>query len=310
MVDVGRWQPLTRLIDRDTGDRRIVLQLIQHVVAFEIGVRIGRMRDLKCQPRQREAGILGGRPDPEHRHIKRRTIGVEPEIGAAQRDPGMIEAQRPKSHVMALARTVADRLLKSPVLTAAEQIERTERRRRIRLVEHESFGHAQAARHAELVGNRPAALGEGCVQLRDGADQHQIDRIARKSVAGRRIARHPLALQNLQAHANGPWQDQIGGYAVGHRHRHDPGQSVVGGVEDDEDDQPDAEDAQRRDNRPLNHAFEPTDHLSVLPGSRIALTHTAFIDDGTGIDLDLAPQLREPFFVTDELAIARGDIVS
>ena len=52
-----------------------------------------------------------------------------------------LQAQRPEADVVALARAHVDRFLEADILLAAEQVERTERRGRIRPVQYEGDGH-------------------------------------------------------------------------------------------------------------------------------------------------------------------------
>ena len=81
------------------------------------------MRDLKREPRQRDAGILGARANPVDACCVVRTVGIQPETRFPHIGFGISEAQGPEANVMALARAVVDRLLKTDVLTATEKIE-------------------------------------------------------------------------------------------------------------------------------------------------------------------------------------------
>ena len=79
--------------------------------------------------------------------------------------------------------------------------------------------------------------------MRARSFQHKIHRIARQTVAGDGVTRHALALQDLQAHAHGAWQHDIGRDSVGDRGGQNPGQPVIRKPENDEDNQPYAESA-------------------------------------------------------------------
>src|SRR5271154_5228886 len=107
-------------------------QLRDDVIPLGIGVGVGGMSDLEREPGQGETGILGAGSDPIDACGFRRPVGVEPEARGAQRLVRARDAQCPEPDVMALARTVIDRLLEADVLAAPEQIEGTERSGRAR----------------------------------------------------------------------------------------------------------------------------------------------------------------------------------
>jgi len=67
--------------------------------------------------------------------------------------------------------------------------------------------------------------------------------VAGQSVAGNREARHKLALEDLEAHANGTREDDIRPDRVSKAQSQHPGQPAVGKFEDHVDNQPNAEDA-------------------------------------------------------------------
>ena len=102
------------------------------------------------------------------------------------------------------------------------------------------------------------------MQLAQRADEHEIDGIAGQPVAGDGVARHPLALEDLEAHANGARKDDVGRYCVGGSQREDPRQPVVGKLEDDEHNQPDAEDAQCQHEQALQEAFQRSQHPPAM----------------------------------------------
>ena len=66
--------------------------------------------------------------------LSSRTYALEQTVRALQ-------AQRPEADVVALARAHVDRFLEADILLAAEQVERTERRGRIRPVQYEGDSH-------------------------------------------------------------------------------------------------------------------------------------------------------------------------
>src|SRR6202035_668853 len=76
--------------------------------------------------------------------------------------------------------------------------------------------------------------------------EDEVDRVARKSVASDGEARHALALQDLETHADDARQEHIGRERIDETQRQNCRQPAVGEAEN-EDDQPDAEGAQRED---------------------------------------------------------------
>src|SRR5215831_1347401 len=205
---------LTRLELIDLPDDPIFDQLSDDVVAFGIRIRVGRVGDLKGQLRQGKARILGAGSDPVNACILRWPVGVEPESGRSPCGLGERKVQSPESNMMALARAVIDCLLKTEVLAAAEKIEGAERSGSVRQVQYKCPDHLPRAFQAQPISLRPAGGCEGGVKLLERTSEHEIDRITGQSVAGDRIARHPLALKDFQAHANDSWQDDIGSNSI------------------------------------------------------------------------------------------------
>src|SRR5262245_10459458 len=136
------------------------------------------MRDLKCKPRYRDTGVFGACTDPVDAFCVGRTVPIEPEARFSQIGLGIGEAQRPESNVMAPARAVIDRLLKTKVLTTPKKIEGTERGCRIGRVQYECPDHVPGACEAEPIGLRPASNFKGSVKLLQRPRQHEINRIA------------------------------------------------------------------------------------------------------------------------------------
>lgn len=253
MVDVGR-QVMAGLVERRRADHAAGRQGIDDMGPLQIGVGIRRMRDLERQPRQRKSGVARSGAEPDDALALVRPVFVEPEARVRDVDLRLRQALRPEAHVMALARTVADRLLEADVLAAAEEIERAEGRGRIGRVEHEGPDHAPCAFGAERVGARPAGGGKGRGELREVAHEREIDRIARQAVAGHRIGRHMLAVEDFEAHAHRIGQHDIGRREIGRAEREDQRQFLIREAEDDEDDQPDGEGAERQNRHTLKKA--------------------------------------------------------
>src|SRR5262249_50561852 len=208
-----------------------------------IRIRVGRMGDLKGELRQGKARIPGAGSDPANACILRRPVGVEPESGRPPCGLGERNVQSPKSNMMAFARAVIDCLLKTEVLAAAEKIEGAERSGWVWQVQYECPNHIPRTFQSQRIGRRPAGGREGGVKLLARTNEHEIDRITRQSVAGDRIAGHPLALKDFQAHADDTWQDDIGCDSISRGQSQNPWQPAVCKFEDYKDDQPDAENA-------------------------------------------------------------------
>ena len=154
----------------------------------------------------------------------------------------MGKGQRPKSDVMALAWAVIDRLLEADVLAQSEQIERAEGRGRMGRIADERRDHAPRACQPQPVSLRPSGSCKGGSKLLQRACQQEIDGVAGHTVDGHRKTRYMSALQDLEAHPNGTWENDIGRETVGRAQRQYPGQSVVGKSKDDKDDQPNSRD--------------------------------------------------------------------
>ena len=131
VVDARGGEPLARLIDIDVADDATLLEFSDDEIALGVRVGIGGVRHLKCQPREREAGIFGAGSDPQDLAMVRRAILIQPKAHPAQHGLGALEAQRPKAHVMTPARAVVDGFLEADILAAAIKIERAERRGRV-----------------------------------------------------------------------------------------------------------------------------------------------------------------------------------
>src|SRR6185503_19518421 len=149
----------------------------------------------------------------------------------------MCGVQGPESDVMALPRAVIDRLLEADVLAASEKIQRAERGRRIRRVEHECPDQAPRAGEPQRVRLGPAESPEGGAKPMQRSNKRKIDRIARQSVARHRVARHEFALEDFKAEANDSREYDVGGRSIGDGDSQNPWQPVVGGFKDNKDDQ-------------------------------------------------------------------------
>src|SRR5476651_2184513 len=108
---------------------------------------------------------------------------------------------------MAFPRTVIDGLLKADVLTAPEKIEGAEWSGRVRRVENERSNHVPRASQTQPIRFRPPEGRKGRPKLLERAYQCKVDRIAGQPVPRDRETRHEFVLQNLEAHANGAWED-------------------------------------------------------------------------------------------------------
>ena len=123
------------------------------------------MGNLKCEFRQRKAGIFRAGTDPENTFTIRRPIGVEPETGRAECFLCARDAQCLESNVMTFARAVIDGLLEADVLAASKKIEGAERSSRIRIVEYECSDHAPGASQIQSVSDRPTRCRVGGSEL-------------------------------------------------------------------------------------------------------------------------------------------------
>ena len=152
VVDPFSKQILSGLIFLHRLDRSIFHQLGDDIVALSVCVRICGMGNLKCQSSERQAGVSCAGPDPKNALNLRWPVGVQPETRGSPCILGTRQAQRPKSYVMALPRTVIDSLLKTDVLAAPEEIERAERGGGIWRVEYEGSNHAPRACQTQSIG--------------------------------------------------------------------------------------------------------------------------------------------------------------
>src|SRR5258708_4480463 len=136
---------LTGLIDFYSLDRSIFPQLGDDIVALGIRIRSGGVGDLKCEPREGQAGISCAGTDPKNALIVRRPVGVLPEPSGSPCVPSAGHAQSPKPDVMALPRAIIDCLLEADVLAAPEKVEGAERGGRVWRVEYKGSDHAPRA---------------------------------------------------------------------------------------------------------------------------------------------------------------------
>jgi hypothetical protein len=119
------------------------------------------------------------------------------------------------------------------------------------------------------------------MKLRERAYEQNIDGVAGQPVAGDGVAGYALALEDLEAHANGARQDDICRQPISDGRGEDPRQPVVGDFEHHEYDEPDAEDAQRQDEQALQEAFEQSQH----PGTITPASMNAGQERGVGTGL-------------------------
>ena len=166
VIDVFASQMLAGLNRTDFRYDSAYSQLVDDVIALCVRIRICGMRDLECEPRYGDAGVLGARPDPMDACSIGRTVGVEPETRISEIGLGIGETQSPESNVMALSRAVIDRFLKSDVPgSRLKKIEGAERSCRIRRVANECADHAPGACQTEAIALRPACELKGGVKL-------------------------------------------------------------------------------------------------------------------------------------------------
>lgn len=235
------------------ADHAATAQFIDDEIPLGIGVGIGCMRELEGEPRQREAGIAGRRSDPQGEIMLIRRVVIEQDVERAcirQRSRSIL---RPEANMMALAWAVAYGLLKPDILTPTEEIERAEGRPRIGSVEHERLGHAPRAHKIQFICFLPTRPGKCGAELTERAGKCKVDRIAGEPVSGDGETRHMLAPENLQAHADRTWKNNVGGDPVCDAERQYGWCSMVHELEDI-DDEPNAERANRKDGYALHKA--------------------------------------------------------
>ena len=168
----------------------------------------------------------------------------------------MGEAQCPEANMVALARTVVDGLLETYVLSSSEEIERAERGRRIRSVEQKRSYHSPRACNPQTIGCRPACCRKRIAKLLLSAYQYEIHGITGQTVSSNRVSGNESPVENLQAHPDHVWQNDVGSQPVGKTDGQDPVKSVVRGIENDKDDQPNAKHSQTEDEKPLEKQRE------------------------------------------------------
>ncbi|SIT53332.1 hypothetical protein BQ8794_110138 [Mesorhizobium prunaredense] len=166
----------------------------------------------------------------------------------------MVEAESPKTDVMALARAVIDGLLEPNVLRSPKEIQSAERRGGIGRVQQKRSYHPPRTCHSQTVGRGPTRCCKGFAELLKSADEDEIYRIAGQTISGDCVPRDEFAMKNLQAHSDHVWQNNIGGQAVRKTHCQEPWKSVVRSIENDEDYQPNADYAQKENQDPLAKA--------------------------------------------------------
>jgi hypothetical protein len=129
-----------------TSPNHMIGKLRNDVIPLDARIGICGVRDLEREPCQREPGIRGAGADPESAGCVGRPVGVQPEARRPNRGLGARESQGSKTHVMALARAVVDRLQETDILVSSEQVGCAERCRRVGRVEDECPNHAPGAR--------------------------------------------------------------------------------------------------------------------------------------------------------------------
>jgi hypothetical protein len=184
----------------------------------------------------------------------------------------MVEAEGPKTDVMALTRAVIDGLLETYVLPSPKEIESAERCGGIGGVQQKRSYHSPRACHPQTVGRGPTRCCKGFAELLKSADEDEIYRIAGQTISGGRVSRDKSAMKNLQAHSDHIWQNNIGSQAIRKTHRQDPWKSVVRSIENDEDYQPNANYAQKENQNPLAKARQQSQNtFSRLAPDELAI---------------------------------------
>ena len=142
------------------------------------------------------------------------------------------------------------------------------------LLSTNAFTIRQELSRFELIRLYPADGGEGRAQLIEGSDQHEIDGIGGQSVGRDGEARHVTALHDLETHAHGVRQDDVGADEIRRHQREVDRQLLIGEVEDDEHDQPDADGTDGENGDALQRADQQS-HLSPPPSVAAALLDKA-----------------------------------
>ena len=126
----------------DVGDDALMLKLLDDEVTLFVRVNVRRMGDLEAKPGELKSNVFRPSPQPYCPFIVGRSKRIEPKQWGVDGLFGTLERQSPEADVVPPPRTVANRLLKTDVLSTAEQIECAERSARVRPVQDEGTDHS------------------------------------------------------------------------------------------------------------------------------------------------------------------------